>query len=242
MSKNMSSINKIETQVFVVSEYLPDRGIVADVFTNENEAEEKYQGLASQKPAGTANADPTSIAKISIHVGFDTTTSSVARLLEGALCAWEWMLENQDSDNLKELWSTHGTAAMRHCAMRAGDLANRVYQLMTSKSIEFADAYDFEFVPAVMHRLDWPQLTESYLYNRDKYEPDLNLILTNMMSAMTSFVTPKDRWAETAKRYAQKKYCYPQLIDEHVDRIDFNEDPADWVDKIAKKYDLNTFE
>lgn len=102
--------------------------------------------------------------------------------MEAALCAWEWMCENREHELLKPHFEGHGSGAMRHCSMQAGDIALRVHVHMESQGYEFADAYDWEFVPGVLLRLDWQRLVEDNQFSGESYDPDPHPIFLAMLA------------------------------------------------------------
>lgn len=121
----------------------------------------------------------------------DRITVQESLLLEAALCAWEWMCHNRDGDLLKDYFEGNGSAAMRHCAMQAGEIALQTYSHMEAQGYEFADAYDWEFVPGVLRRLDWGALVDDNQYSGPPYQPDLAAIFTAMVAAdKCAFVVP----------------------------------------------------
>lgn len=163
-------------------------------------------------------------------------TPGLSVLLEAALCAWEHILDNHKTALWKEWLEKIGYSAMRHCSMQAGEIALAVFELMESKGFEHHDAYDWEFVPDVLHLLDWDKLVEHNQYGGPAYEPDLETILATMMANRPdSFV---DTWIEEARREAKKQWCYEDLVSDHDDKIDRTETPAEWVKRIGEKYDL----
>lgn len=168
-------------------------------------------------------------------------TPGLELLMEAALCAWEWMLENREDQLLEQLWENAGTVAMRHCAMRAGQIGLQTHELMESKQIEFHAPYDWEFIPAVMTHLDWPALVEHDQYKGPAYEPDLEAILTSIMVGNTYFQTPEQRWVFTARRAAHRIYNYTALVDDGHTH-DYAEDPEAWVRRIGTKYNLTETE
>ncbi|THK34008.1 hypothetical protein EHS39_33060 [Ensifer sp. MPMI2T] len=119
--------------------------------------------------------------------------------IEAALCAWEWMCENREHDLLKEFFDRLGSSGMRHCSMQAGDIAARVHDHVTAQGYEFINAYDWEFVPEVLRRLDWRALTEDNQYGGPPYEPGIAAIFVTMLAA------DKARTADPDQRDFQKQ-------------------------------------
>lgn len=103
--------------------------------------------------------------------------------VEGALCAWEWMLGNQGHPKLDEWHDRLGSPGMRMLAMQAGDICDRAFKHMESSGYEFVGAYDFEFVPDVCARLDWDALAKDNQYSDGLYEPDIPALVTTMITA-----------------------------------------------------------
>lgn len=155
--------------------------------------------------------------------------------VEAALCAWEDMCERRDSALLRPHFEHLGSAAMRMVSQQAGYIAMQVYDLMETRGFEYIGAYDWEFVPAVLNRLNWTLLCEDNQYAGPPYEPDLDVILDDMMATMGDF---SDSWLENAKREAKKQWKYEALVTDHEDKIDRTETPAAWVKRIGEKYDL----
>ncbi|MCO5730117.1 hypothetical protein [Rhizobium sp. SSA_523] len=175
--------------------------------------------------------------------------------LEAALCAWEWMCEARDGDLLKPLFEGIGSSAMRHVSMQAGDIALRVHNHMESQGYEFVNAYDWEFVPEVLRRLDWDKLISDNQYGGEPYEPDIQGIFCAMVTAdKASSVDPSNRdfhrtmlmsvdkytaacWAE-----ADRQWGYGDLVYDHGERVnearENEEDPVDFIKWLGEKYGL----
>lgn len=165
--------------------------------------------------------------------------------MEAALCAWEWMLESRDKEPLDSHFKGLGYAAMRHCSIQAGSIALAVYEEMEQQDYEFEDAYDWEFVPSVICRLDWAALTEDNQYNGAPYWPDIPALLAGFLAANPTSFTKRDRnaeWRAKAKAECQKQWAYPGLLDDHAERSSQacanGEDPAEFVKWLGEKYDL----
>lgn len=54
---------------------------------------------------------------------------------------------------------------------------------MQAKGSEFIGAYDWEFVPEVMVRLDWLKLCDDNQYHREPYYPDIDALLAAILTA-----------------------------------------------------------
>lgn len=173
--------------------------------------------------------------------------------MEAALCAWEWMCENRDHELLKEYFEGLGSSAMRHCAMQAGDIALLVHSHMGVRGYEFADAYDWEFVPGVLVRLDWAKLTDDNQYSGDPYKPDIHAIFCAMVSADLAANTDPQRrsfqkkddtaiWITKARAEAEKQWGYGDLISDHPEKVtaamERDEDPAEFIKWLGEKYNL----
>lgn len=165
--------------------------------------------------------------------------------MEAALCAWEYLVEQRENPTFHPLFKDHGTAAMRHAAIRAGAIALAVYEHMEAQHITFMDAYDFTFVPAVLTRLDWPALIAHSLYAGQPYEPDLKTIFDQLLEARPSDFQkedPEEIWVRRAKAEAKRLWAYPDLISDHpedADRADANdESPEAFAKALGEKLDL----
>lgn len=174
--------------------------------------------------------------------------------MEAALCAWEWMCENRDHAILKNYFAELGSAAMRHCSMQAGDIARRVYAHMEELGYGFADAYDWEFVPSVLLRLDWNALAMDNQYSGAPYEPNIHAIFVAMVAADMARQTDPERrsfyrekpnrnaWKTQARAAADRLWRHPDLIDEHPEKAGAaygnNEDPAKFAEWLGEKYGL----
>jgi len=174
-------------------------------------------------------------------------------LVEGALCAWEHMIEQRDSETFKELFEQYGSAAMRSCAMQAGAICDLVYKHMEAAGYEFHSAYDWEFVPAVCNLLDWPALIDDNQYSGPAYKPDIRTLFAAILDApeiaehfeRSDVGREKDKrfsWMAEAKRYAAHIWCFEGLIDEHQERADAafaaGEDVYQFVQELGEAYDL----
>lgn len=114
--------------------------------------------------------------------------------MEAALCAWEWMLEQRDDPLLIGYFEEIGTSGMRHVSMQAGQIALQTYDLMQGeKNYEFSGAYDWEFIPDVLRLLTWSDLIRDNQYNGPPYEPNIDEILTVLISRDKALRTPEAR-------------------------------------------------
>ncbi|EUB97269.1 hypothetical protein PMI07_000845 [Rhizobium sp. CF080] len=174
--------------------------------------------------------------------------------MEAALCAWEWLCENRDHDLLKDYFEGLGSSAMRHCSVQAGDIALRVHTHTESQGYEFVNAYDWEFVPEVLRRLDWKLLTEDNQYNREPYHPDIHTIFVSMVAADKGSTTdPSNRdfqrkkmtpeeYITACRAEAERQWGYGDLVSDHPERItaamEAGQTPTEITYEIGKKYDL----
>ena len=174
--------------------------------------------------------------------------------MEAALCAWEWMCENRDHAMLKKYFDDMGSAAMRHCSMQAGDIALRVHDHMSSRGYGYADAYDWEFVPGVLLRLDWHALTSDNQFGGANYDPDVDAIFVAMVAADKARNTEPDRrsfyvekpvfndWEAKARAAADRLWRYADLIVDHEEKAmaayTNGEDPAEFAKWLGEKYGL----
>jgi len=123
----------------------------------------------------------------------DRTEYTYAQV-EGALCAWEWMIHNADRAPLKGWFETIGSSGMRMVSMQVGDICNRVYKHMEANGYEFEHAYDWMFVPGVIGYVDWDLLIDDNQYNGAPYDPDIHAIFTAMVAADKALRAPGDRY------------------------------------------------
>ena len=129
-------------------------------------------------------------------VRFSDTKTFTQHQVEAALCAWEWMLDERQG-KLSDQFEKLGSAAMRHCSQQAGDIALRVHEHMRAQGYEFIGSYDWEFVPAVLERLDWEALCADNQYNSGIYDPDIAEIFVVILTA--------DKAIETDRRFFSKE-------------------------------------
>lgn len=183
----------------------------------------------------------------------DLDTLTVTQV-EGALCAWEWMCENRDSELLKDYFEGLGSSGMRWASMQAGAIACQVHDYMDAQGYEFADAYDWEFVPTVLRLLDWRKLTDDNQYSGEPYKPDIHAIFCAMVAAdkagttdpaRRSFqrkdLTPEEFTARCCAE-AQLQWGYAGLVADHMERVnqamEAGEDPAEFIKWLGEKYRL----
>lgn len=176
--------------------------------------------------------------------------------VEGALCAWEWVLGNAEKEPMKSYFEGVGSAGMRMASIQAGDICDRAYKHMEAHGYEFVGSYDWEFVPAVLTRIDWNTLINDNQWNGPAYEPDIDAIFTAIFAAdkaqsspdlrrfakNDTLLAPLDRWLERARIEARKQWAYAELIDDHIERAQeahkAEQDPAEFVKWLGEKYDL----
>lgn len=183
--------------------------------------------------------------------------------MEAALCAWEHMLEwrfnpaqqaevekspekfSAHQIQINEHWEGIGFSGMRSVAIQAGTIALAVYDLMETQGAEFHSSYDWEFVPAVLARLDWEALCGDNQYGAAAYKANISAMLKDMMEKMADDfdATPKkSAWLARARYAAHKLFAYSDLISDHEDRADAafeaDENPAEFAEWLGDKYDL----
>lgn len=152
----------------------------------------KEMAGAAPPPAASPAEAPTA-APPAKPARFAEATSYSPLQMEAALCAWEWMLGKWDDALLKELWEGVGSSAMRFCSIQAGDIAHRTYEHMKAQGYEFIGAYDWEFVPDVLAKLDWSLLVDDNQFARAPYDPDVDVLFTAMVAADKSARPPGRR-------------------------------------------------
>jgi len=165
--------------------------------------------------------------------------------MEAALCAWEWMLENVKHQVFHGIWEGLGYAAMRHCSYQGGAIALQVYDHMTALNYEFVSAYDWEFVPGVLRRLDWRKLAEDNQYSGEPYKPDVAAIFDDMLTEFPEelqHTDPRTTWLNRARAAAKRLWGYPELLTDHPELFDqaFEEGqkPDLFVEELGKDLDL----
>lgn len=181
--------------------------------------------------------------------------------IEAALCAWEWMCENRDGDQLGELFQNHGTVAMRWVSMQAGHIVCLVHDHMLAQGYEFADAYDWEFVPSVLQKLDWGILVDDNQDGGEPYKPNIHAIFCAMVAAdkasqaepkYRSFQKPEpapdiqaftpDQYIAACRAEAEAQWGYGDLVSDHREKVtnamEAAEDPATFIQWLGEKYDL----
>ena len=130
-----------------------------------------------------------------LQVRFADTKSFTPYQMEAALCAWEWMLENQSlGESNTELWEGLGASGMRSCSQQAGAIALQVYEHMEQQGYEFIGAYDWEFIPEVLVRLDWRKLSDDNQYARAPYRPDIAALFAAIFAADLASHPPPHRF------------------------------------------------
>ena len=132
-----------------------------------------------------------------LQVRMSDIASFTTLQMEAALCAWEWMLENTNhevfANDGEPLFEEVGYAGMRHCSMQAGLIVLQVFDHMEAQGFGFIGAYDWEFVPAVLPRLDWCKLCSDNQYHREPYFPDVAAIFASMFAADKAARGPNER-------------------------------------------------
>ncbi|MDR6954149.1 hypothetical protein J2X65_003517 [Ancylobacter sp. 3268] len=129
-----------------------------------------------------------------LNVRMSDAKSYTPLQMEAALCAWEWMLEHQSlgADNT-DLWEAMGASAMRNCSIQAGCIALLVHEHMEAQGYEFIGAYDWEFVPSILERLDWRALANDNQYHLVPYRPDVAALFVVVLTADMATHPPSHR-------------------------------------------------
>lgn len=185
---------------------------------------------------------------------FRDTQSFTPLQMEAALCAWEWMTENREHEKIAPHFAGLGYAGMRQVSIQAGDIACRTYDLMREKGYEYAGSYDWEFIPAVLLRLDWSKLTADNQFNDEPYEPNIEDIFVAMITAdlagttvpdhrlFQKGVTRPDAYLLACKVEAIKQWAYADLVSDHEETFErYHEEnvtAAEAVRLVGEKYDL----
>lgn len=165
--------------------------------------------------------------------------------IDAALCAWEHMIDQSDNPLYAPFFEALGYSAMRACSIQAGLIVDAVYQQMQTEDYEFDAPFDWEFVPAVLTRLDWKALTEDNQFSGAPYRPDIEALLDAMIEAAPDFFAKTDPdavWMATARRECIKQWRYQELLDDHPERVtaarEAGASPADVVRDLGEKYGL----
>lgn len=165
--------------------------------------------------------------------------------MEAALCSWEHLIEQRESKTYAPLFDQNGTAAMRTGAIYAGAIALGVYDHMEAQGYAFVEAYDFEFIPAVMDRLDWQKLIAHRLYSGVTYAPSPASILDQLLEAMPNAFEKSpsaEQWMQRAEAEADRLWSYAALISDHrevAERARKDGDtPEDFAKALGEELDL----
>lgn len=180
--------------------------------------------------------------------------------VEGALCAWEWLLEvrakptGEVGQIIDGWWDGLGSPGMRMCAMQAGDICDRAFKHMEAMGYEFAGAYDFEFVPDLCAMLDWNALCGDNQFNDGIYDPDIDALVVAMIAAEKSrqpdhkrrlfqSTTPTpEEYIAACRREAERQWGYGDLVSDHPERItaamEAGQSPTEITYELGVKYDL----
>ena len=150
-----------------------------------------------------------------------------------ALMIWEAMNEARDTAlGLDEMWDLHGTPAMRHIALRMAPAANAFWDALDDEERQALIPFDFEVIPAIVGATNWKLLSDR-VYDQD----DIPL------QDGIAFTVRKESYPQIMREYAQREYCYGELVDEFEEE-DFSKaiadgtSPKDFVERHAKKHDL----
>ena len=102
--------------------------------------------------------------------------------MEAALCAWEFLMDNDVRSGcigeipdtatpfqkfISECMDGWGYAQMRYAARMLGTYIPRVYDAYEKAYGDYDDAYDWEFVPAVIKALPLEEVFEAGAYKRE---------------------------------------------------------------------------
>lgn len=184
---------------------------------------------------------------------FRDRESFTALQIEGALCAWEFMIDEMNLPDgkvsvipdFKSICDNLGMASLRCISMQAGAISCDVYAHMESQGYEFTMPYDWEFVPAVVRRLDWQKLIDDNQFAGAPYVADVATILAEMIAATPGDFHKRDlqgEWINAARREAERQWCYAGLIEDHSDKCEAafasGEKPADFVRLLGEDYGL----
>lgn len=187
--------------------------------------------------------------------------------VEGALCAWEWLLDVRGKmsrtqaepaadyeQTIDGWWDGLGSGGMRMCAMQAGDICDRAFKHMEAMGYEFIGAYDFEFVPDLCSMLDWDALCGDNQFNHGLYEPDIDALVVAMIAAEKSRQTDPNRrsfkrreptpeeYITACRAEAERQWGYGDLVSDHPERItqamEVGQSPTEITYELGVKYDL----
>lgn len=171
-----------------------------------------------------------------------------------ALCAWEWMLEHREGPMLGSLFDSNGSGSMRAVSIQAGIICHQAWERMRAMGYNFAESYDWDFVPSVLERLDWNAMFSDNELNGPPYAPDLGAMITTMLAADRIANPDETRrrfhiedpvavaWMKKARAECRRQWAYEDLIDDHAERTAAacaaNQDPAEFVAWLGEKYEL----
>jgi hypothetical protein len=245
-------------------------GFTTNTFTKKSEAEAEFRSrvesdLENHKSEPfPASVDEAYAALLELDdykdqhsledVELDFTSARVSRRemfspleMEAALCSWEWMFENPKHKIFHGVWEGLGYAAMRMCSQQAGTIVLAVHDRMTELDYEFVEAYDWEFVPAVLIRLDWKKLAMDNQYAGEAYQPDIDAIFQDMLTSdpdRFEHNDPRTTWLNQARAAAKRLWGYPELLNEHPELFEsaFEEGQkaADFVEELGKDLNLTS--
>lgn len=232
--------------------------------TSPTDANSPHELLIAAKAALDAKGYPVAPAKFR-----DQLRGGTSLLLEAALCAFEWMIANRFSEDestaaerdpedfpdwkvaLNQTWDGMGWSAMRHMSMQAGAIVLTVWDHMTASGYEHnGAAYDWEFVPAVMSRLDWEKLADDNQYTGVPYWPDPAPIFAAMLADdpehfETTETARRTIWMGKARAAAINWWAFPTFADENPETFDAafkrGDDPEEFVKQEGERLDLHKF-
>ncbi len=171
--------------------------------------------------------------------------------MEAALCMWEHMTENRESEQFARGFDWVGSPGMRHVAIAAGKITLAVFYEMEKADHEICGgSYDFDFVPAVADLIDWPKLVEADQYKGPAYEPDAAAMFATILADNpalfgedeASKARAKASWYEQARRASVKLWAYVELVADHEERFESyrlaGQSAEEAAREIGEKYEL----
>lgn len=152
-----------------------------------------------------------------------------------ALMIWEAMNESRDiASGLGDLWDQHGTAAMRHIALRMAPAANAFWDALDDEERQALIPFDFEVIPAIVSATNWGLLSDRV------YDGDVIALQEGIAP-----VVRKESYPQAVREYAENVYAYGDLADEFEEQ-DFEKaiargiSPKDFVEGHASKHNLTS--
>jgi hypothetical protein len=84
---------------------------------------------------------------------------------EAAQCVWEWLIENREVPAVNDGFEDYGSSQQRYTARVIGPYVCRVYVAYEKMFGDYDDAFDWEFVPAVVAALPLADVFEAGAYH-----------------------------------------------------------------------------